>query len=77
MLARADKHLEEGPAVLRLERHDHTLSAFVRQDGKDWTPVGQFQEDLAQQLYVGVAAVNSTQGPFLAEFEDFTIFPPP
>jgi tetratricopeptide (TPR) repeat protein len=76
-LAQADKRLEDGPAALRLERHDHTLSAFVRQGGKDWTPIGEFREDLAPKLYVGLAAVNSTQALFLAEFEDFTIFPPP
>ena len=68
---------KEAPASLRLERHDRRLVASVRQGENDWTPIGHFQEDLPRQIYVGVAAVNATQAPFVAEFEDFTISPRP
>jgi hypothetical protein len=39
--------------------------------------VGQFEAELPQQLYVGIAAANTTQAPFAAEFEDFTLSPRP
>jgi len=72
-LAQANTRLEARPTGLRLERRDRTLLGFVRQGGHDWTPVGQFEVDLPQQLYVGIAAVNTTQAPFAADFEDFNI----
>jgi hypothetical protein len=39
--------------------------------------VGRLDADLPATVYVGIAAVNASQAPFTAEFEDFTVAPLP
>jgi tetratricopeptide (TPR) repeat protein/regulation of enolase protein 1 (concanavalin A-like superfamily) len=76
-LAKAHTHLDAAPATLRLERHDRSLLGFVRQGEGEWTPVGRFEADMPSQIYLGVAAVNTTRAPFVAAFEAFTVSPAP
>ena len=41
------------------------------------TPAGHLEMDMPSLVYLGVAAVNTTQAPFAATFEDFTVSPAP
>jgi tetratricopeptide (TPR) repeat protein/regulation of enolase protein 1 (concanavalin A-like superfamily) len=74
-LSKTQTRLAAVPTSLRLERRGRTLLGFVRQGSEDWIPLGQFEADLPPTVYVGVAAVNATQSPFTAEFEDLTVVP--
>jgi hypothetical protein len=76
-LARPRIHLEDAAASFRLERHARSLLAFVRQGEGEWTPAGHLEMDMPSLIYLGVAAVNTTQAPFAATFEDFTVSPVP
>jgi tetratricopeptide (TPR) repeat protein len=76
-LPRPRTHLDDAAASLKLERHARTLVASVRQGEGEWTPVGHLEMDLPPEVYLGIAAVNTTQAPFAAAFEDFTVSPAP
>lgn len=74
-LSQARTRLEGIPPSLRLERRGRTLVGSVRQASGDWIHVGRFEADMPPTVYVGVAAVNASQGPFTAEFEGLTVVP--
>ena len=76
-LARPHTRLDDAPAFLRLERHGRSLLASVRQGEGEWTPAGHFEVDWPSEVYLGVAAVNTTQAPFATAFEDFAVSPVP
>jgi regulation of enolase protein 1 (concanavalin A-like superfamily) len=76
-VAGTQTRLAAAPTRFRMERRGRTLLAFVRQGSGDWVPVGRLDADLPATVYVGVAAVNASQAPFTAEFEDFTVAPLP
>jgi tetratricopeptide (TPR) repeat protein/regulation of enolase protein 1 (concanavalin A-like superfamily) len=76
-VSKTETRLAAVPATLRLERRGRTLLGSVRQGSEHWIPLGQFEADLPPTVYVGVAAVNASQGPFTAEFEGLTVVPTP
>jgi regulation of enolase protein 1 (concanavalin A-like superfamily) len=60
---------------LRLERKEDKLTASYSHDGKEWTAVKEITVDLPAKLHVGVAAVNSSEKPFMVEFEELAVTP--
>ena len=65
------------PIRLRMERHGRTVLGFVRQGSNDWIAVGRLEADWPPKVDVGIAAVNASQAPFKAEFEELTVVPIP
>ncbi|MDB5386212.1 MAG: hypothetical protein JWM11_1858 [Planctomycetaceae bacterium] len=58
---------------LRANRQGSNVTVSISHDGKNWAEIKKFQVQLADQLFVGVAAVNTSGSPFRVEFEEFTI----
>ncbi len=68
----------EGPIRLRLERQGSTVKASYRVEGQDWVKVrGSVSTRWwGDALKVGVAAVNTSTSPLVAEFKDILVEPP-
>jgi hypothetical protein len=58
---------------LRLERIGNRVTAAYSHDGKVWTTAREIAVTFPKKVFVGVAAVNSSDQPFSVEFEDFTV----
>lgn len=58
---------------LRANRQGPNVTVSISHDGKTWTEMKRFRVNLADQLMVGVAAVNTSNQPFAVDFEEFTI----
>jgi regulation of enolase protein 1 (concanavalin A-like superfamily) len=72
------KTLPNKPALLRLERHGSTLLASAQPEGSEqWIKFDEQQIDLPAKVKVGVAGLNNTNVPFVAEFEQMKINPSP
>jgi regulation of enolase protein 1 (concanavalin A-like superfamily) len=68
------RNFKDQATHLRLERREGKIHAAVSQDGgKTWPSFRPEAIDLPMKLKVGVAALNSTDKPLLAEFEDFKV----
>ncbi len=67
---------QDRETYLRLERRDGQILAAVSQDGgKNWDSFRPQTVQLAKKLKVGVAALNNTKKPLMAEFEEFKLSP--
>jgi regulation of enolase protein 1 (concanavalin A-like superfamily) len=58
---------------LRLERAGGKLTASISHDGKEWTETGVVMAEFPKPVRVGVAAINSSAGEFMVEFEEFEL----
>jgi hypothetical protein len=68
------KDIENRPASLRLHRRGNKVKAAVSQDeGKTWDEFPEQEVKLAEEMKVGVAALNATTEPFEATFEKFEV----
>jgi regulation of enolase protein 1 (concanavalin A-like superfamily) len=58
---------------LRLERRGQNIKAYYSNNGKDWTEVKEITTKFPATISVGVAAINTSDKAFTAEFEQFMI----
>jgi len=58
---------------LKARRRGPNVTVSISHDGKEWHEVKTFQVEMADEVSVGVAAVNSSDAPFSVDFEEFTI----
>ena len=64
------------PLYLRIERRGDTLAASWSEDGEQWKAWKSVADlHLPEELQVGLAAVNVTNQPFEATFEDWSVTP--
>jgi hypothetical protein len=57
----------------RFERKEDRLTASMSHDGKDWAEVQSISVELPKKAQIGVAAINSSDKPFTATFEEFKL----
>jgi len=57
----------------RLTRRGKQAAVSMSHDGKEWIDIKTVEVEFPEKLSVGLAAVNSSNAPFTAEFEDFEI----
>jgi regulation of enolase protein 1 (concanavalin A-like superfamily) len=62
---------------LRLTRMGETLTVSISFNGSGWFVGKRFSADLADDVLVGVSAINTSDEPFTVEFEDLQITSPP
>ena len=62
------------PTTLRLEARGGTVYASVSQDGANWTSFRTLEVPLPPDVKLGVAAVNSSTKPFVAELDGLNVF---
>ncbi|HVS39851.1 MAG TPA: DUF1349 domain-containing protein [Gemmataceae bacterium] len=60
---------------LRLQRKGDRLLASVSQDGVSWTNLQPFDAKMSPNLKIGVAAISTSQAPFLPHFDSFSLTP--
>jgi beta-lactamase regulating signal transducer with metallopeptidase domain/regulation of enolase protein 1 (concanavalin A-like superfamily) len=58
---------------LRVNRQGQNIAVSISHDGKQWSEVKTFSVELADELFVGVAALNTSDTPFTVDFEELTI----
>ncbi|MBS0207997.1 MAG: protein kinase [Planctomycetes bacterium] len=58
---------------LKAVRGGSQIMVSVSHDGEKWNDVRSFAVELAAEVRVGVAALNTSDEPFVADFEDLTI----
>ncbi len=58
---------------LKATRQGKNVSVSISHDGKEWDEVKSFQVEMADEVLVGVAAVNTSDAPFTVDFEELTI----
>ncbi len=58
---------------LKANRQGKNVSVSISHDGKEWEEVRTFQVDMADEVFVGVAAVNTSDAPFTVDFEELKI----
>jgi regulation of enolase protein 1 (concanavalin A-like superfamily) len=58
---------------LKGRRQGPNVTVSLSHNGKEWYEVKTFQVEMADEVSVGVAAVNSSDIPFTVDFEEFTI----
>ena len=64
----------KGPSTwLKASRKGKHVTVSISHDGKEWSDVKTFPVDMTDDLFVGVAAVNSSDTPFTVHFEEFTL----
>jgi hypothetical protein len=64
---------KEAWTYLRLERRGDNIKANYSDNGKDWTEVKKITTKFAAKISVGVAAINTSDNSFTAEYEEFKI----
>lgn len=63
----------EGSTWLKATRRGNRMTVSMSPDGKKWKDVRSFDIDLTTKLQVGVAALNTSDKPFRAEFDSFNL----
>ena len=58
---------------LKARRQGKDVTVSISHDGQEWSDVKTFPVEMADDLFVGVAAVNSSDTPFSVQFEGFTV----
>lgn len=58
---------------LKARRHGDRMTVSISHDGEEWSEVKTFPVDMADEVHVGVAAVNSSDEPFAVDFEEFAV----
>ncbi len=58
---------------LKANRQGKNVSVSMSHDGKEWNEVKTFQVEMAEEVLVGVAAVNTSDAPFTVDFEELKI----
>ncbi len=66
--------VEDRPTHLRLERREGKVYASTSHDGVTWSSFPSLEIRLPEELKLGVAAVNTSTKPFVAELEDLSVF---
>jgi regulation of enolase protein 1 (concanavalin A-like superfamily) len=69
----SEPFFKEAWTYLRLERRGKNIKAFYSDNGKDWTEVKEITTKFSSKISVGVAAINTSDKSFTAEFEEFKI----
>jgi hypothetical protein len=64
---------KEKSTWFRYERTGDRLTASLSHDGMDWTEVQSIKIDIPPKAQLGVAATNSSDKPFTAEFEELKV----
>lgn len=65
--------IEDGSTYLRLERRGDAFEAAFGPDGSRWTSFPPITAKLADQLKIGVAAINTATKPLTADLEGFAL----
>jgi hypothetical protein len=68
--------IEDGPLFLKLQRQGEAFSAWYSRDGRRWVELGGINATFAEQVEVGVIAVNSSGQTLSAELEMLDIEDP-
>jgi regulation of enolase protein 1 (concanavalin A-like superfamily) len=58
---------------LRVEREGAKVTTSISHDGKEWSATGELETEFPKKIRVGVHAINSSDGEFVVEFEDFQV----
>jgi beta-lactamase regulating signal transducer with metallopeptidase domain/regulation of enolase protein 1 (concanavalin A-like superfamily) len=58
---------------LKVDRHGKNIAVSISHDGKQWSDVKTFPVELADELFVGVDALNTSDTPFTVDFEELII----
>jgi hypothetical protein len=58
---------------LRYERKKDTLTASLSHDGKTWETLKPISIDVPTKAQIGVAAINSSDRTFVAEFDEYSL----
>jgi beta-lactamase regulating signal transducer with metallopeptidase domain/regulation of enolase protein 1 (concanavalin A-like superfamily) len=58
---------------LKATRQGTNVAVSISHDGKQWSDVKTFPVEMADELFVGVAALNTSDTPFTVDFEELTI----
>ena len=66
--------IEDKATQLRLERRGDQILGSVSSDGVQWRPLKPLRVNFPTKVGLGVAAVNTTTQPFVAEFTQFAIY---
>jgi len=57
----------------KFERRDGKVTAHVSHDGKDWAVASEANTELPRKVHIGVAALNTSDTPFLVEFGELKV----
>jgi regulation of enolase protein 1 (concanavalin A-like superfamily) len=66
----------DGSLVLKLRRQGNSISAWYSSDGRRWVGLGRIDATFAEQVEVGVVAVNSSKRTLSAELEMLNVEEP-
>ncbi|HVX62791.1 MAG TPA: DUF1349 domain-containing protein [Pirellulales bacterium] len=58
---------------LKLQRQGNRIIASFSHDGQDWTVAKEFEVEFADEVSVGIAALNTSDDAFTVEFESFKL----
>ena len=69
----ADDFFEGYSTWLKFQRKGTSITASYSHDGKEWTVTKKLTIDFSDELSVGVAALNTSNAPFIVVFEEFNL----
>jgi regulation of enolase protein 1 (concanavalin A-like superfamily) len=58
---------------LKVRRDGDTFTTSISHDGKEWTETATLTARLPESVQIGVTAINSSDKPFVVEFEEYGI----
>ena len=58
---------------LKVNREGKKIAVSLSHDGKEWSDIKTVPIDMADEVYVGVAAINTSNTPFKVEFSEFDL----
>ncbi|MBS0207261.1 MAG: DUF1349 domain-containing protein [Planctomycetes bacterium] len=68
-----DAYFQGQSTWFKADRTGQDVTVSISHDGKQWSVVKSFQVDMAAEVMVGVDALNSSDQPFVVDFEEFTL----
>ena len=68
------KLLDDESVHLKIERRQNKITGFMSRNGTSWESLGEVSIPTTAAQKIGVAAVNSSNSAFTAEFNDFRFF---
>ena len=69
----AEEFFEGRSTWLKLQRQGKRMTASFSHDGEEWSVAKEFSVEFAEEVSVGVQALNTSNAPFSVEFEEFGI----
>ena len=70
---RSAEYFQGRSTWLKLRRQGAKMTVSLSHDGMEWSEIKTFAVDMPEDVMVGVAALNSSNEPFTAEFEGMEI----